>query len=168
MQYRDDGYLPEALLNYLARLGWSHGDEEMFSREQLVEWFDLEHVSRSPAQFDPREAGVAERSSTSRRRTTSGSRELVAPLLAADGGDPARGPPLAAVVALLRSARSTLKELAERGGVFLRATSHRRPSCSRAARDRRSEAGAARAGRALRDRRPWERSGDQGGASKAR
>ena len=53
MQYRDDGYLPEALVNYLARLGWSHGDEEMFSREQLVEWFDLEHVSRSPAQFDP-------------------------------------------------------------------------------------------------------------------
>ena len=53
MQYDDDGYLPEALLNYLARLGWSHGDEEVFSREQFVEWFDLEHVSRSPAQFDP-------------------------------------------------------------------------------------------------------------------
>ena len=42
MQYHDDGYLPEALVNYLARLGWSHGDEEMFSREQFVEWFDLE------------------------------------------------------------------------------------------------------------------------------
>ena len=53
MQYDDDGYLPEALVNYLARLGWSHGDEEMFSREQFVEWFDLEHVSQSPAQFDP-------------------------------------------------------------------------------------------------------------------
>src|SRR5262245_33390914 len=53
MQYRDDGYLPEALVNYLARLGWSHGDEEVFSREQLVEWFDLEHVSKSPARFDP-------------------------------------------------------------------------------------------------------------------
>ena len=53
MQYRDDGYLPEAMVNYLARLGWSHGDEEMFSREQLVEWFDFEHVSRSPARWDP-------------------------------------------------------------------------------------------------------------------
>jgi glutamyl-tRNA synthetase len=53
MQYRDDGYLPEALVNYLARLGWSHGDEEMFSREQLIEWFDLEHISQSPARFDP-------------------------------------------------------------------------------------------------------------------
>ena len=53
MQYRDDGFLPDAMLNYLARLGWSHGDEEVFSREQLVEWFDLEHVSKSPARWDP-------------------------------------------------------------------------------------------------------------------
>src|SRR5204863_10078747 len=52
MQYRDDGYLPEALLNYLARLGWSHGDEEKFSREQLIEWFDLAHISKSPARFN--------------------------------------------------------------------------------------------------------------------
>jgi glutamyl-tRNA synthetase len=53
MQYRDDGYLPDAMVNYLARLGWSHGDEEVFSRAQLIEWFDLEHVSRSPARWDP-------------------------------------------------------------------------------------------------------------------
>ncbi len=53
MQYRDDGYLPEAMVNYLARLGWSHGDEEVFSREQLVEWFDFKHVSKSPARWDP-------------------------------------------------------------------------------------------------------------------
>ena len=53
MQYRDEGYLPDAMVNYLARLGWSHGDEEVFSREQLVEWIDLEHVSRSPARWDP-------------------------------------------------------------------------------------------------------------------
>jgi glutamyl-tRNA synthetase len=51
-QYRDEGFLPEALTNYLARLGWSHGDAEMFSLQQLVEWFDLRHVSRSPARFD--------------------------------------------------------------------------------------------------------------------
>src|SRR4029077_3069611 len=51
--YRDAGYLPEALLNYLARLGWSHGDDEIFSKQQLVEWFDLPHVSQSPARFDP-------------------------------------------------------------------------------------------------------------------
>ncbi len=53
LQYRDEGFLPDALVNYLARLGWSHGDDEVFSREQLVAWFDLEHVSRSPARWDP-------------------------------------------------------------------------------------------------------------------
>ncbi len=52
MQYDDDGFLPEALFNYLARLGWSHGDHEKFSREQLVEWFDLDHVNRAPAQYN--------------------------------------------------------------------------------------------------------------------
>src|SRR4029078_7570081 len=52
MQYRDDGFLPEALVNYLARLGWSHGDDEKFSREELVEWFDLAHISKSPARFN--------------------------------------------------------------------------------------------------------------------
>src|SRR4051812_45236273 len=53
MQYQEAGYLPEALVNYLARLGWSHGDEEKFSMGQLIEWFDLEHISKSPARFDP-------------------------------------------------------------------------------------------------------------------
>jgi glutamyl-tRNA synthetase len=50
--YEDAGYLPEAMLNYLARLGWSHGDDELFTREQLVAWFDGEHLSKSPAQWD--------------------------------------------------------------------------------------------------------------------
>ncbi len=51
-QYRDEGFLPEAMVNYLARLGWSHGDDEIFSRAQLIAWFDLEHLGRSAAQFD--------------------------------------------------------------------------------------------------------------------
>ena len=51
--YRDMGYLPEAMLNYLARLGWSHGDDELFSREQMVQWFDGTHLARSPAMWDP-------------------------------------------------------------------------------------------------------------------
>ena len=51
-QYRDEGYLAEAVVNYLARLGWSHGDDEIFSREQLVEWFNLDHLGRSASQFD--------------------------------------------------------------------------------------------------------------------
>lgn len=51
--YEEGGYLPEAMLNYLARLGWSHGDEELFNREQLVSWFDGTHLNKSPAQWDP-------------------------------------------------------------------------------------------------------------------
>jgi glutamyl-tRNA synthetase len=51
--YKDAGYLPEAMLNYLARLGWSHGDDELFTRDQLVQWFDGTHLSKSPAQWDP-------------------------------------------------------------------------------------------------------------------
>ena len=51
-QYRDEGYLADAMVNYLARLGWSHGDDEIFSRQQFLDWFDLDHLGRSAAQFD--------------------------------------------------------------------------------------------------------------------
>jgi glutamyl-tRNA synthetase len=51
-QYRDEGYLADAMINYLARLGWSHGDDEVFSRQQFLDWFDLDHLGRSAAQFD--------------------------------------------------------------------------------------------------------------------
>ncbi len=52
LQYDEDGYLPEAVLNYLARLGWSHGDDEIFSMQQFCEWFDLDHITPSAAQFN--------------------------------------------------------------------------------------------------------------------
>jgi glutamyl-tRNA synthetase len=51
-QYRDEGYLPDAMVNYLARLGWSHGDDEIFSREQFLEWFNLDHLGASAGRFD--------------------------------------------------------------------------------------------------------------------
>ncbi|MFM2058458.1 MAG: hypothetical protein RLY71_2843, partial [Pseudomonadota bacterium] len=51
-QYRDEGFLADGVVNYLARLGWSHGDDEIFSRQQLIEWFNLDHLGRSAAQFD--------------------------------------------------------------------------------------------------------------------
>ena len=51
--YQEAGFLPEAMLNYLARLGWSHGDDELFTREQIVAWFDGSHLAKSPAQWDP-------------------------------------------------------------------------------------------------------------------
>jgi glutamyl-tRNA synthetase len=51
-QYAAEGYLPDAMVNYLARLGWSHGDDEIFSRQQFIEWFNLDHLGKSAAQFD--------------------------------------------------------------------------------------------------------------------
>jgi glutamyl-tRNA synthetase len=51
-EYRDEGYLADAIVNYLARLGWSHGDDEIFSREQLIGWFNLDHLGKSAGQFD--------------------------------------------------------------------------------------------------------------------
>lgn len=52
MQYRDEGYLPEALLNYLVRLGWGHGDQEIFSIEEMIKLFELEQVSKSASAFN--------------------------------------------------------------------------------------------------------------------
>ena len=119
MQYFDDGYLPEALVNYLARLGWSHGDEEVFSREQLVEWFDLEHISKSAARFDPQKllwlnAHYIKQADDGRLAV------LVRPFLQRDDVDPERGPALERVVALLKERVSTIEELADAAVYFYR------------------------------------------------
>jgi glutamyl-tRNA synthetase len=53
LQYQDDGYLPDALLNYLVRLGWSHGDQEVFSREEMIAAFDIRDVNKAASAFDP-------------------------------------------------------------------------------------------------------------------
>jgi glutamyl-tRNA synthetase len=120
MQYCDEGYLPEALLNYLARLGWSHGDEEKFTREQLVEWFDLEHISKSPARFDPTKLAWLNQQYL-KEADDARLAELVAPFLASDDCDPKQGPPLAAVTALLKERVSTIAELADAAVYFYRA-----------------------------------------------
>jgi glutamyl-tRNA synthetase len=120
MQYRDDGFLPEALVNYLARLGWSHGDEEKFSREQLVEWFDLAHISRSPARFNPEKLAWLNQQyikEADMRRLA----ELTTPFLVADGCNLTDGPPLDGVIGLLRDRASTLRELADSAVMFYRA-----------------------------------------------
>lgn len=119
MQYRDDGYLPEALLNYLARLGWSHGDEEIFSREQLVEWFDLAAISRSPAKFNPEKLQWINQQylkSADNGRLA----ELAAPFLAKDNCNIADGPDLIPVVDLLKERVNTVEELADAAVYFYR------------------------------------------------
>ncbi len=119
MQYRDEGYLPEALLNYLARLGWSHGDEEKFSREQLVEWFDLAHISKSPARFNPEKLAWLNQQYL-KEADDDRLAALALPFLAADGCDICGGPPLARVVALLKERFNTLVELADAAQYFYR------------------------------------------------
>jgi glutamyl-tRNA synthetase len=119
LQYREDGYLPEALLNYLARLGWSHGDDEVFSLSQFVEWFDLAHVSRSPARFDMEKLAWLNHEymkGADDARLAS----LAAPLISARGGDVAGGPALAPVVALLKERANTVEELADASLLFYR------------------------------------------------
>src|SRR3989449_5370353 len=117
MQYSEDGYLPEALVNYLVRLGWSHGDEEMFTVEQFLQWFDLAHISRSAAQFNPEKLRWLNHQYL-RLRPDADLAELVAPRIERAGGKLAGGPELPAVVALLKVRSETLEVLAGEAMMF--------------------------------------------------
>src|SRR5437879_2486066 len=117
MQYEEDGYLPEALVNYLARLGWSHGDEEMFTLEQFLEWFDLAHISRSAAQFNPEKLRWLNHQYL-RQRPDADLTRLVAPRIERAGGKLAGGPELPRVVALLKERSETLAALAAEAMMF--------------------------------------------------
>ena len=117
LQYDEDGFLPEAVFNYLARLGWSHGDDEKFSRQQLIEWFDLEHVNRAPAQYNLDKLlwlnGEYMKEADDARLAA-----LVAPRIEARGGTLAGRPALERVVALFKDRARTLKELADGALLF--------------------------------------------------
>jgi glutamyl-tRNA synthetase len=106
--YRDMGFLPEAMRNYLLRLGWGHGDEEVISTEQAIEWFDLNAVGRSPSRFDMAKLtnlnGIYLREADDARLTG-----LIAPMLA----DAAGGPLDDAAKALLTKAMEGLKPRAK-------------------------------------------------------
>jgi len=116
MEYDRDGYLPEGMINYLARLGWSHGDDELFSREQLVTWFDPQHLSKSAAQWDPKKLNWVNahyiKHTDDQQLAT-----LVAPRVSARGGD-AQHTDLVAVVKLLKDRAETLEQLAEAAMLF--------------------------------------------------
>ena len=110
--YRDAGFLPEAMLNYLARLGWSHGDEELFTAAQMVHWFDGCHLAKSPAQWDPAKlawvnAHYIKLASDERLAA------LVQQQLAARGVTTADLPLLARASALFKDRCSTVVELAD-------------------------------------------------------
>jgi glutamyl-tRNA synthetase len=116
-QYEDDGYLPEAMLNYLARLGWSHGDTELFSREQLIAWFDGQHLARSPAQWDPAKLNWVNAHHL-KLRSDAALAELVARQLARRGIAADTDERLARLCALFKDRCTTTVELADWIGMY--------------------------------------------------
>ena len=123
MGYRDAGYLPEAVLNYLARLGWSHGDAEIFSRDQFVEWFDLEHLGKSPAQYDHDKLNWlnAHYIKEADNARLAGLAKPFFGELGIDDATLASGADLTAVVGLLKDRASTVREIAQNAAMFYRA-----------------------------------------------
>jgi glutamyl-tRNA synthetase len=119
--FRDAGILPEAMVNYLARLGWSHGDQEVFTRDELIEYFDLKHVGASAAVFDP---AKLEWLSQQWLKLTPPPRVAAAltPLLEGAGLRPrADREWLAGVVVTLRERAKTLVEMVEQGRFYFEA-----------------------------------------------
>ena len=110
--YRDQGYLPEAMLNYLVRLGWSHGDQEIFSREEMIRHFDIADVNQSASSFNPEKLRWLNQQHIIASPAEQLGENLV-PFLRAAGLDPERGPDPAAVADTLRERAETLGQMAE-------------------------------------------------------
>lgn len=117
MQYQDEGYLPEALINYLARLGWSHGNEELFSREQLIEWFDLESINCSPARFNLEKLQWINQHYL-KISNDAHLMQLVTPLLEKRGCNVINGPDLKKIVNIIKERVSTIMQLADESSYF--------------------------------------------------
>ncbi|PWF25128.1 glutamate--tRNA ligase [Corticimicrobacter populi] len=116
MDYDRQGYLPDAMINYLARLGWSHGDDELFGRAEFVEWFDAQNLSRSAAQWDPQKLNWVN-AHYMRQLGDDALGQRVAPRIAARGGDLTQAS-LPAVVALVKDRAETLEQLADAAMLF--------------------------------------------------
>jgi glutamyl-tRNA synthetase len=117
MQYHEEGYLPDAVINYLARLGWSHGDDEIFSRGQFVQWFDLDHITASSAQFNTEKLRWVNQHYIKQANDA----DLVADLkerMAKRGININRSPDPLQVVALVKERAATLNELADEAMLF--------------------------------------------------
>ena len=117
MQYRDDGFLPEALLNYLVRLGWSHGDKELFTRDEMIELFDIKDVNRTASAFNTEKLLWINQQYI----MASEPELLIVPLtdqLVALGCDVEKGPSVIDIVKTQQERAKTLKEMAEKSLMF--------------------------------------------------
>ena len=121
--YQEEGILPEALLNYLVRLGWSHGDQEIFTQDEMINYFDIHNISKSPAAFNPEKLLWL----TQHYIKTTDPKDLVAPLKwqleklgikVESGSGQEQGPELIDVIVALRERAVTLKEMAEKSRYF--------------------------------------------------
>jgi glutamyl-tRNA synthetase len=117
MQYREDGYLPHALLNYLVRLGWSHGDQEIFSIREMIDLFDIANVNHSAARFDFAKLGWLNQHYLKEGNPRELGKEL-AWHLEHLGLDVSKGPDPAEVVLALRERVQTLKTMAEQARIW--------------------------------------------------
>jgi glutamyl-tRNA synthetase len=119
MQYLQDGYLPEAVLNYLVRLGWSHGDQEVFSVDEMIRLFDLDGVNRAPSTFNTEKLRWL-----NHQYLKDSDPGRIAHLLSSHLGDlgidPSEGPDLLAVIEAQRERANTLVELAEISAFYYR------------------------------------------------
>jgi glutamyl-tRNA synthetase len=119
MLYDEAGFLPDAMVNYLARLGWSHGDDELFSRDQLVSWFDADHLSKSAAQFNPEKLAWVN-AHYLRQMPLEALCADVQPRLQAMGLSTSGGPALADVIALVLERANTRVALGHEAALFYR------------------------------------------------
>lgn len=115
--YERDGYMPEAVLNYLARLGWSHGDAEVFTKEQFVEWFDLDHLGKSPAQHNPEKLLWLNHQYIQQADAADLAKRAL-PFVERLGIKTDSGPDFVGVVNILKDRANTLVELAEGARMF--------------------------------------------------
>ena len=122
LQYREEGFLPEALLNYLVRLGWSHGDQEIFSIDELVQYFDIKDINRAPAAFNVDKLLWLNQHYLKTSDVTYVAEQLAWHMLHL-GIDTREGPLLSEVVAVQRERTKTLREMAERSRYFYEAIS---------------------------------------------
>lgn len=117
LQYRDDGFLPDALINYLARLGWSHGDQEIFSRAELIDFFDVRDVHKSPAAYNPEKLLWLNAHYIKTEKPAEVAQHLT-PQFAAIGVNINVGPRLDEIVTIQAERAKTLKEMAEKSRFF--------------------------------------------------
>ncbi len=117
MDYEAAGYLPEAMVNFLARIGWAHGDDELFSRAQLVDWFELSGISPAPSRFNAGKLNWVNQEHLKCMPEAELGRHL-APYLVRAGLDPATGPDAGAVAVLLRDRCETLVAMADAAWYF--------------------------------------------------